>query len=208
MTISYPRPLPGQPGDIAQVTISKHNVIGQAKSSFTFETQQYRHQGTAWGITVELNPLVKAAADEWDAWLTSLQGRYGTFLMGDPNGSVPRGSAGGTPKVATGQEAAFQLQVYGATSSVDNWLRAGDYIQLGHDLDARMYLNLVDVNTTSGGVANLDIWPRLRTMPASGAMLAVASAVNVWRLTDNAVSKTIVPPGIYLMSFSAEESLP
>ena len=208
MTISYPITLHGTLADIALATLTARNVVGMSESPFTLEQQVYQHQGQRWELTVELNPLVRAAADPWIAWLTSLMGRYGTFSMGDPTGVAPRGSGGGTPQVAVDSQTGFTLQIYGATSSAVNWLRAGDYVMLSTSAVNRLYRNLQNVNTTSGGVATLDLWPRLRLIPNSGETVAVNSTVGLWRLQDDSVVWNIRPPGIYEIIFSAVEALP
>jgi hypothetical protein len=208
VAITYPRDLPGPSSDIALMTITAENVVGISESPFTFDQQVHQHQGQVWRMTCELNPLARISAEPWIAWLQSLNGRYGTFLMGDPSGTTPRGSAGGSPKLSTGSATGLTVPIYAASSGTTNWLRAGDYIQIGTGADSRLHRNLQDVNTTSGGVATLDIWPRLRTTPASGSAVVVSSTVGVWRLMDNAAVWTVTGPGIYRIAFSAQEALP
>jgi hypothetical protein len=208
MTITFPVTIPtGREADIASISISAIDVVGRSASPFTLEAQTYEHQGKLWQLVVELNPLSRAAAQPWVAFLTSLRGRYGTFTMGDPSAATPRGSAGGAPKVKTGSQSGLTLSTYGWTSSATGVLLAGDYVEVYDGGNPRLYKNLADVNTTSGGVATLDLWPTLRSAPNSGATITVNSCVSVWQLTDNAVQVAISGPGIHRISFSAEEAL-
>lgn len=206
MTISYPLTLVNN-ADIARMRLGMRNVVGMNESPFTLQQQAYQHQGQAWVAELELNPLPRAQAEEWVAFCASLMGRYGTFLMGDPTGQIPRGSAGGSPKVRVASQTGNTLQIYAATGSATNWLLRGDYIQLGAGSTARLHKVLTDTNTTSGGVATLDIWPRLRTSPASGATVAVNSCVGVFRLREDEPFHTVEGPTLFHMTINAMEAL-
>jgi len=208
MTITFPVTIPtGREVDIASISIAAIDVVGRSSSPFTLESQTYEHPGKLWQLVVELNPLSRAAAQPWIAFLASLRGRYGTFTMGDPSAATPRGPAGGTPLVRTASQSGLTLSTYGWTGSATGVLLAGDYIQVNDGAYPRMYRNLVNVDTTSGGVATLDLWPTLRSSPSSGAAITVNSCVSVWQLTDNGVQVAISGPGIHNISFSAEEAL-
>lgn len=207
MTISYPLDLPGSPSDIAGITLIARNQISMSESPFTFGQQVYEHQGQRWELTVELNRLTRTDAEPWIAFLMSLRGRYGTFMAGDPTGTVPRGSAGGTPRVRNNSQSGLLLTCYGFTSSATNILRAGDYIQLGTGGTASLHKVLQDTNTTSGGVCTLDIWPRLRTSPSSGDAITVNSCMGRFRLGDNATPWIVRAPNIYEITFTAVEDL-
>jgi hypothetical protein len=208
MTIAFPVTIPvGREADIMSVSISPIDVVGRSVSPFTRASQTYEHPGKLWQLVVELNPMNRAAAEEWISFLMSLRGRYGTFTMGDPSAATPRGLATGSPVVKTSSESGLVLNTAGWTSSADNILRKGDYIQVSDGTSPRLYKNLQDVNTTSGGVAALDLWPTLRTTPASGATITVNSCVTVWQLTDNGMQIKVDGPGIYFLSFVAEEAL-
>jgi len=208
MTITFPVTIPtGREADIATLTISAIDVVGRSMSPFTKASQSFEHPGKLWQMVVELNPLSRAAAQPWVAFLTSLRGRYGTFTMGDPSAATPRGPAGGTPRVSTSSQTGLTLVTYGWTGSATGVLLAGDYVQLNDGASPRLYKNIADVNTTSGGVATLDLWPTLRSPPNSGATIIVNSCVSVWQLTDNGMNVAISGPGIHQISFSAEEAL-
>jgi hypothetical protein len=127
--------------------------------------------------------------------------------MGDTSMATPQGAAGGAPKVRTGSESEADVAIYAATGSATNWMRAGDYLQLTEGGVKRLHMILQDVNTTSGGVATIDIWPRLRTPPLSGSTVVVSSTAGTWRLAENGASWTVTGPGIYRIQFTAEESL-
>lgn len=202
--ITYPLSLPRPMQDIAEMTLTERSITLLSSSPFTFEQQTYSIPGQRWECSVQLNPLVRAVAEEWISFLLSLRGGYGTFLMGDPNATSPRGSAGGTPIVAVGSQTGSVLTIASAASSQSGWMRAGDYLSVG----GRMYKNLKDVGTALDGSVSLDLWPMLRSPPSSGSAIAVNSVMCTWRLLEDTVSRQITVPGIYHISFSAVEAIP
>lgn len=206
MTISYPVRVPNQ-ADVAEMTLVLQNVVGVTDSPFTFQQQTFQHPGQRWVATVTLNPLSRTAAAEWRAWIASLMGAYGTFLMGDPLGSVPRGSAGGAPKTRTSSQTGNTLDIYAAETSVNSWLLGADYIQVGSGASAHFHRVLQTVTTNASGAALLDIWPRIHTIPASGEKIYVTSTVGVWRLAPGTESEVLVSPNNVLISFTAVEAL-
>ena len=106
MTISYPLSLPAVKG-IATIRVVARNVTAISRSPFALSAQVYRWSGQAWEADITLPAMQRADAESWLSFLLKLKGRYGTFLLGDPNGATPRGSAAttpGTPLVAGGAQ--------------------------------------------------------------------------------------------------------
>lgn len=207
MSITYPVNVPGTLADVANVKLFMINVVGESESEFTLQGQLAAHQGDRWKIAVECNPMTRAEAEPFVAFLASLRGKYGTFLMGDPQGTSPRGAAGGTPRVRTASQTGYSIEVYGFTSSATNIMRAGDYVMFGAAGSSRLHKVLQDTNTTSGGRCTLEVWPRVNTAPASGTALVTSSCVATFQLEENTADWEIVPPGIYLLSFAAKERI-
>lgn len=204
--ISYPVSIPSA-ADIAEMTIVPRNVVGISESPFTFEQQVFQHQGQRWEINVQTNILPRASANDWRAFLSSLMGAYGTFAMGDPMGGVPRGTAAGSAKVRVDSQTGNELDFYDAETSVNSWLVPGDYIQLGTGGSATLHRVIARPTTNASGAGILDIWPRLRSSPSSGAAIIVRSAVGLWRLIPGSVVETLVTPNNVQLSFAAMEAL-
>lgn len=91
MAISYPLSLPTQAG-IASVALRAANVVALAQSPFTYRQQVFKHPGERWEATVTLPNMERPNAESWLAFLLSLKGQTGTFLLGDPANRVPRGT--------------------------------------------------------------------------------------------------------------------
>jgi hypothetical protein len=205
MAITYPLSLPTITG-IANIVMTARNSVAVATSPFTLTTQVMQHQGSRWEASVTLPPMKRASAEEWIAFLISLNGAYGTFLLGDPMGATARGSAStaaGTPLVNGGSQTGSTLNIDGAPNNATGYLKAGDYIQVGTNL----YKVLADANSNGSGQVSLDIWPSLRSSPADNAAVVVASAKGLFRLSSSDASFSIDNASVYGINFSAVEAI-
>jgi hypothetical protein len=175
-------------------------------SPFSGQQQVYKHSGAYWTASVTLKRMTRAEAEYWICFFLKLNGRYGTFLMGDPAGATGRGTLGGTP-LANGAQAA------GSQSLVtDGWtagatILAGDYLQAGSGTTSRLYKNLSDVTANGSGQATLDVFPPLREALADNAAITKANAVGTWRLADNEMPFSIDEAKLYEMSFDCIEAI-
>jgi hypothetical protein len=206
MAITYPLNIPSL-DNIETLSIQLENVVGVSTSPFTFAQQVYAHQGQRWTASISTHPLPRASIEAWRAWLASLMGAKGTFLMGDPMGQTPRGSAGGTPIVDVASQSGNTLTIVNGQAGAASWLIAGDYLQLGTGLTAHMHRVLQTVTTSSNGAAVIEIWPRMRSSPGSGDTVAITSTVGVWRVVGNSENETFVTPNNVALSFDAVEAI-
>ena len=141
------------------------------------------------------------------AALTSLNGKQGTFLLGDPLGATPRGSASGSPVVDGANQSGLTLDTRGWTANATGVLLPGDYIQIGTGSGARLYKAMTQVDADGSGHATIDIWPNLRDSPTDGQSLILNDTVGQFRLTSNRTPWTIRPPGFYDIRFKAKEAI-
>jgi len=177
MTISYPISLPAAFA-MARLTIRANNTVGESVSPFSAAQQVYEHPGQWWEADVQLPPMARADAEDVLAAFLSLRGKYGTFLLAAPNATA-RGAGGGTPVVDGASQTGHTLAVRGGPLSA----------------------------TDGTGDATLDIWPRLRSSPADGATVTIASCKGLFQLADNRVEYDIEPAMIYGYSFACRERL-
>ena len=209
MAETYPLTFPTQTG-VAAVEFTATDVVSVSQSPFTFSQQVVRHAGARWSATISIPPVKRSDSEYWNSFLLRLRGQFGTFLLGDPNGATPRGSAAsaaGTPVVNGASQTGNELAIDGLPASAVGYLRAGDYIQLGSAASARLYKVLEDVDSNGSGEATLNLWPDLRSSPADGATVVVSSAKGVFRLSNNEAVWTINNAGFYSISFAAVEAL-
>lgn len=197
MAITYPlsHPTANRPN---RVTMRMKNKSVVMRSPFTYVMQAIKHQGMWWEAEVGLPPMNRETAQPWIAFLNMLNGKEGTFLMGDPSCRLPRGSAGatpGTPIVSGAAQLGPDLNVEGLPFSTTGYLLAGDYIQLGTGLTSRLFMVLEDVNSDAFGDSTITVWPEFNrsNSPANGAAITVTDAKGLWRLVTNEPSWTGEP---------------
>lgn len=206
MPISYPLSLPTTAG-IMRVRLVANDVVGVSQSPFTAVQQVYRYSGQFWEADITLPPMKRADAEYWISFLLKLNGPFGTFLMGDPNGATARGAATGTPLVNGAGQTGNELVTDGWTTSTTGILKAGDYIQLGTGATSRLYKVLDDVNSDGSGNATLTLWPDLRSAPADNAAITVSNTKTTFRLNSAQTSWDINEATIYGLTFGAREAL-
>lgn len=194
MAITYPI-TPPSISRYASIVITPNSAVAGDGSPFTFEQSFQDWGGQQWLAEVQLPTMNAACSSDWEAFITSLRGRFGTFLLGDPSRSAPRGTA--TSAAITGAEGADTVSV-----SMTGTLLAGDMFQIGTGASARLYKVLVN----QSGNGNLEIWPRLRAA-ASSASATLTSPKGVFRLTDNATGWAISNGRWRRIAFTAEEAL-
>ena len=206
MAISYPLSMPTNTR-IRSIELRAVNAVAYSRSPFTFAGQAFAYAGQMWQADVTLPPMKRADAEQWVAWLVSLRGSLGTFLLGDPLGCVARGVATGTPLIKGGSQIGGTINIDGATSGVTGWLKAGDYVQIGSGGTARLHKVLQDANSDGSGNVTLELWPHVRTAPADNAAVTVSSAKGLFRLASNEQAWSINEASIYGITFSAMEAV-
>lgn len=205
MTITFPLSLPAP--QFARVRFVAASAVGVTRSPFTFASQVQAHQGQTFRAEVSYPPLERADAEDVIGFLLSLNGREGTFLMGDPVGRAPRGTWSGSPVVNGAGQTGNTLAIRGLNDGATG--KAGDYLQLGSGSSTHLH-KLMQAFTVSGsptGYVTLDIWPRLRASPANGDAVTVSAAKGLWRLQGNETAWDIGEAQIYGVAFACEEAL-
>lgn len=205
---TYPLTLPTHTG-IRSINIRAVNVVAYERSPFTLSGQAQASAGQGWAADVTLPPMKYEDAEQWNAWLLSLRGQFGTFLMGDPVRALARGSARGTDTVTVNGagQTGENLNITSDQLSELEYLKAGDYIQLGSGISTTLHKVLVDVDTDASGNATLTLWPHVRTAPSNGATVVVENAKGRWRLSSNESEWSVNEASIYGISFSAMEAI-
>lgn len=194
MAISYPLSLPTSIG-IANISLGAENAVAVSSSPFTYRQQVIQHPGQRWTATVSIPPVRREFAEPWVAFLLALRGQVGTFLLGDPAGAAPRGTAASA--TVTGTSGASSLSV-----TMTGTLLAGDYIQLGSGIDATLHKVVQD----QSGNGTLEIWPALRK-DRTAVAATLTSPRGLFRLATNQQNWSINESSVYGISFDAVEAL-
>lgn len=203
--ITYPLSLPTAAG-ISDIVLRAENAVLFQRSPFTFKRQVQEFPGKVWHASVGLPPMNRPDAEQWVSFLMSLKGQVGTFLLGDPMGVTPQGSASttpGTPVVDGAGQTGSALAIRGAPVSATGYLKAGDYIQLGSTSTTALYKVLVDVDTDVSGNATVDVWPDVVTATTDGATVVVSDAKGLFHLNASSVDWSVSNALLYGISFDA-----
>ena len=197
MAITYPLTLPTVTG-IRSIKCTMVNATAYSESPFTFAGQTHAYTGERWEADITLPRMKRAQAEQWISFLISLRGRFGSFLLNDPDATSPRGTA----TAATISGAAGDRTVSATVTSGDTLL-AGDYIQLGTGSDSTLHKVIQDF-TGTGSAANLEIWPSLRKT-RSAVSADLTSSSGLFRLASNETSWSADEVSTYGITFGAVE---
>jgi hypothetical protein len=156
-----------------------------------------------WTVDFDLPLMDDETASEWTAFLMALKGQRGTFLLGHPTKTTPRGTGAGTPLVNGASQTGANLVTDGwGTSQVV--LKKGDFFSLGQ----RLYSVLTDTTSDGSGNATLDIFPNLRESPANNAALTLTNPTGLFRLEDSSVELGVLDASkLTKLQFKAIEAL-
>lgn len=202
MAISYPLTLPTT--GISSVEFRTLNSNTTSQSPFTFKQQVVSYGGSRFEATVNLAPMKKADAAVWKAALVSLKGSLGTFLLGDPDYPVPRGTLRSTSAqqyASVSGNANDTFFTITMTNQSDTLL-AGDYIQVGLESGARLYQVLEDQT----GDGTIEVFPNLRTNYVD-ELVGTNDPKGVFRLSNNVTSWSIDNASVYGISFDCVEAI-
>jgi len=208
MAISYPLSLLTHTG-IASIELRATNAVAYSRSPFTFAGQAHEYAGKMWQADVTLPPMARADAERWVAWLMSLKGQLGTFYLGDPLASSPLGSGrdSDTVLVDGAVSSGNTIAIDSAPVSTTDFLKAGDYMQIGSGTSRQLFKVLTDVDTDGTGSATVDVWPNVRTSISDNSAVTLESAQGVFRLASNETSWSVNEASIYGITFGAVEAV-
>ena len=186
---TYPLSLPSSPA----FTISGWGLqrnTGLTESPFTGAQQVVEFEYGLWYANLQLPPMKRDLAVEWQAFLVQLHGRRGTFLLGDPDAKQSRGAANGTITLSTSASSGdLTLDLNSASQqSTTGILKTGDYIQIGGGSAAKLHMVCADVNSDASGNFTITIEPAIKTGASSGTSIVHQNTVGVFRLTDDSIT--------------------
>lgn len=194
-SLVYPLSFPS----VGHITTSRFGLrrkMSETESPFSGATQVHDYGYAKWVAQITLAPMKREHAAEWCAFLVNLRGRFGTFLMGDPDYYEARGTVGGSSTVLTnhlGTSAGLtinEIKIAYTGSQGTFPLKAGDYISTGSGLTTRMYMVRQDA-TKSSGVITANIEPYVKTPISNGSIIEYQNPKALFRMdSDEAVWDT------------------
>lgn len=205
MPVTYPAAVPTSGVTSIQWTNMTSSLV--SRSPFTFQGQAQSYGGSIRLATISVDGLNRDSAEDWIGFLESLQGTIGTFLFGDPMAATPMGKGGGTPTIRTILSSRDIIGVSNAPVSTTDWLKRGDWFQIGNGLDARLYkvVGSNNVNSNSiGDTGSIFFFPKLRLSPVAGDPIIINNPKGLFRRTSGTYQYQQIGCN-YSISFDCEE---
>ena len=142
-------------------------------SPLTNATQTVARKGTLWRVDLSFNNLDGADRADLQAFLTKLNGQEHRFTLHD-HAYTRRGTGGGTPLIDGASQTGSSVTIDGATASVTNLLRAGDYLSFNNQL----FMTTADCNSDGSGDVTVTLSPPIRSAPADDAAVDIDAPVS------------------------------
>lgn len=232
MTITYPLSFPTTIG-LTDSNFKMRTSVSVNESPFSYTQQVYNWQGERWEVDVVLPLMKRAVAEEYKAFLASLKGKFGTFLMYVPSSrenlgnyldtskalltisgsqlktisSIDIWTSVGQPYCIAGLAGSKTLTLSGMVASATDVLKAGDYFHIGTGSSTRLYKVLKDVNSNSNGEATIDIFPALRRDIVHSEKIEIEQPRGLFRLNSNVTEFPSDYNNLFSISFSAIEAI-
>ena len=167
------------------------------QSPLTNAIQTSSRKGSLWKASLQFTNLSGDDRREMQAFVVKLNGQQHRFTLHD-HSYTRRGAGGGTLLINGGTQSGTSLVCDGATASVNNYLRAGDYISFNSEL----HMVIADANSDASGNVTLSIAPPIRKTAANNTVVDYLTPVSgVFMLAGPASWDT--QPGI-ISSFTIE----
>lgn len=177
MATTFPLTLPTATRNPFEFALGQRKVVGAAVAPLSLVPQIQEQQGEMWTLDITFQVMERAVGAPWAAALRSLRGPVGSFLFGDPTGTAPLGTAGGSPVVSSTTAALSRtLPVSGGTGT----LLRGSMISIGSGSTRRLYEVQEDVANLAS--ATLSIWPALRAQAASSTAIVLTNASGLFMI--------------------------
>lgn len=197
MAISYPISIPSgiYPSSytLGYMTNTRVNT-----SPFTFSTQKLESYGQCWTLKMDFPPLTEDQARLMASFMAKLKGSYGSFYFTPKN--AWKGTGSGTPTLVSIDN---DLRTTITISPSNTSFPEGSLVQIGEQL--------VQIQTSvpaqSGNVANVSVFPRLRSAIPAGTAITYINPKGKFALTANEQQWTIDRSRHYAFSVEAIEAL-
>jgi hypothetical protein len=185
----------------ARIALRARSAVGMSMSPFTFAP------GDMWEADVVTPKMLRADAEVWVAFLLALNGREGTFLMGEPVNTTPQGTwAGQSPLVFEAHDAGVKTVTVDGLTAASTGI-AGDWLQFGTGADSHLHKLTQDFTANGSGEATIEFWPALREALADNAGITLANPKGVFRLASNVREWSIDIGRSYGFQFSCVEDV-
>ena len=204
---TYPLSIPSSPSNFRTSDWRIVRSVAVNVSPFTMAQQSGDFGGSVWQTTVTLPPMKRDEADEWQVFFMQLHGRYGTFLLGDPDAKTIQGAEDSSPTVNGAHSVgAYDIAIQAAKVS-STVFKKGDYVQFGTGATSKLHMVVADITSNASGNATLQIEPALKSALSDDATITYSSPKAVMRMDNNDLGWSADEISVYGISFSCTESI-
>lgn len=185
------------------------------RSVFTYESNSIAHQSWLTGFlqsqsfggehiraSLIWHDLTAAQRAELTGWIADLNGMQNRLLL-PVHHITQQGAFGGTPLVDGANQSGIQINLKGASSTITDWIKAGDWFSINDELK----LCREDASSDGGGLVTVKFRPRIRTAPADSAAVEVTNPVGKFMLATSSVQWSNRPGGFSELSMEFIEDV-
>lgn len=194
---------------VTNCTIKTKSAVAVAVSPYTYTQQTQVYPGQMMTIDFEYPPMRKADFDRVYSGFLRLNGREGTFFMGEPSRrNWSSNLIGEIPLTIQSGSSGYQVTASAFLGSSYTASLAGGYVQIGSGSNARLHQLTSNAIVGSNQTASFEVWPKLRTAYSSSQPIVFfTNPVGQWRLATDGLDYTTDTSGFYTLKVSAVEAL-
>ena len=160
--------------------------------------------GARWRADYELQPMDRAEAAAWAAFLANLEGSAGRFFGFDPAAKTPLGSGvGDSPLIKGASQTGKSITTDAWTADQNGLLLPGDYFEVNGELK----IVTASVDSDGSGDATIAFSPSLRASPPENDPLTLSNPTCTMHLLDGQQAGWDLGDAVlYGVAFSAIEA--
>lgn len=169
--------------------------------------QVAQRAGQRWTTTMEFSTLKDADRSVLQAFVAQVLGLADNFTL-SPADYSPRGAFGvnavyNFPKVNGGGQSGNSINVHRCVNNTTDWIRAGDYFQIGTELK----MATADASSDSTGEITIEFVPELRVSPANNSNVVIDAPSGVFRFVQPRMGWSSRPPYFSSMTIECVEDV-
>lgn len=171
----------------------------RVESPFSGVGQTQRGQLERWRVAFKFHNVERRDAGEVEGFFMRLEGNANAFRFSDPSRPSSSGVVSGSPTLASAVVAGERiLEITGLQSDAPNIFKAGDWIQIGHQLTK--ITSTVDSN--GAGTATVSVWPKLWAAQSSGTAVIHERPKGIFRFLSQSPEWEVMAGAKRAWSFS------
>lgn len=147
-----------------------------SQSPFNSSTQRTDRGAAFWQASASFINFTGARRAELMAFIAEMRSQSNSVRL--PVFDNPKnGAYGGTPLVDGGSQTGTSINIKGASFSVADWIKRGDYFSIDVNGEHELKIATADASSSGGGLVTVSFQPTLRASPLDSAAIYVEDGV-------------------------------